>query len=184
MGTYLAMSYAARYPQHVAKLVLIASVPIKGTTDELTTKLNEPTLERWNRPEVIQELYRNGLSLKLDTSLSNPQRWRWQRITFGSINLYDVRKWPKLTGSVFFSQRASQLAASSMPSEWDFTNVIAALPRRATIIHGDDDFIPLSYHQQEHILNCELRVIHNAGHACWIDRPQEFRRHVVHALQR
>lgn len=185
MGGYLAMAYAERYPDRVAGLVLVGSAPARGTVKELTEDITGAAVQRWDRPEVGEELKRVGISEELSNVL-NPtiqtkseltataaQRRLWHHITFAAINLHDVRKWKELQGVHFYSADAGAAAARSMPETWDFTGVLNRLGIPILVLHGDDDYIPAEYDRRwvGDVPQARLEVIPDAGHVVWIDSP-------------
>ena len=131
-------------------------------------------LERWDRPEVIQTLQDNGLDRELKENYTFKQRGLWHSITFAAINLYNVRSWKKMKGEFYYSQKAGANAAKSMNETWNFVAKLDSCPFPVYVIHGDDDYIPLSKHQEwtENIKHVELKVINKAGHLSWIDQPK------------
>lgn len=173
MGGMLAMNYIDKYPANVRGLILLASPPALGNVEGLMAD-EKTVLQRWNRPEVIQTLKDNGLEKEFSKDYSYKQRSRWHSITFAAINLHDVRLWKKMKGEFYYSQEAGNAAAQSMAESWDFTKSLKSLGFPVYVIHGDDDFIPLSMHKKwtEEIENVELKIVKKAGHVSWIDQPE------------
>lgn len=185
MGGFLAMSYLERYASHMRGLVLVASAPARSTVEQLTEGITEPAMRRWSRPAVIDTLRANGLDSVMRQDLSPRERGLWHRITFGALNLHSVAHWRSIRGAFFVNQTASAIAALSGPQEWDMTDALARAPFPITVIHGDDDYLPLEFHREwiGSVPNATLAVIADAGHLCWIDQPGEFKRLMLLALR-
>lgn len=185
MGGLLGMSYLQKYPDRVKGLVLIASAPAQGSIDKLTVDIQASALQRWERPEVIDTLSANGLGLQIQKDYSDKQRGTWHRITFAAINLHHVKHWRTMRSAFFYQSAAAARAAASGPVEWDFRPDLAKAHFTVTLLHGDDDYLPLDYHRQsiQEIPNVTLKVINDAGHLCWIDRPEEFSHLLKEALR-
>ena len=53
-----------------------------------------------------------------------------------------------------------------------------------TFIQRDDDYIQLSWQKEGMTIpNIKLKIIENAGHCLWLDRPQEFKKNILLALE-
>lgn len=186
MGGFLAMHYMARYPGRVKKLILIASPPAQSSFDDLTTKINASAIARWDRQEVIDELKKYGLGKEVEKRWSNKERWTWNRITFAAINLHDVKKWKQIKGGpLFYSVKAGTASIQSIKSEqWNFTDTIIAQNIPVHIIHGDDDYLPYTYHNNwKDRGKIKFHLIKNAGHCLWIDNFKEYKNAMSKALK-
>ncbi|MBL7711734.1 MAG: alpha/beta hydrolase [Chitinophagaceae bacterium] len=148
MGGFLAMNYIARYPGRVKKLILLASPSAHSSFEDLTSNINASAMARWDRPAVIAELQQYGLSKEPPKNKSDKERWTWDRITFAAINLHDVTKWKQIKGGpLFYSNKAGTASIRSIQSDqWNFTEAIAAQNIPVYILHGDDDYLPYTYH--------------------------------------
>jgi len=185
MGGFLAMSYLEKYSDRVKGLILISSAPAKGTVKKLTEDILEPALKRWTRQEVIDTLKANGLDQEIQNNYTDKQRGTWHRITFAALNLHHVKNWRKIKGAFFHNASSSDIAATSGPQEWDFTQTLKNADFPITIIHGDDDYLPLDFQKEwtPEVPNSKLKIIENAGHLCWIDQPDNFATTVRTALE-
>lgn len=184
MGGFLGLSYLDKYPDNVRGLILIASVPAKGNIKQLTEDIQEPALKRWERPEVIDTLKANNLSVKDWGTYKGKQNGTIHRITFAALNMHHVRNWRKLQGAFDWNQNSAAIAAASGPQEWNFTESLKNAPYSITAIHGDDDYLPIAYQQAwiPAVPNASLKTIKDAGHLCWIDQPEVFAQVLVEAL--
>jgi len=186
MGGFLGMSYLQRYPDKVRGLVLIASAPAKGSVKQLTEDIVGPALQRWKRKEVVDTLRAHGLDTVMQKHYSPVQRGKWHRITFSALNMHHVKNWRQLGGAFDWNERSAAIAATSGPQEWDFTGDMKKAGFPISVIHGDDDYLPIEYQQAwiPGIRNVELNVIQDAGHLCWVDQPQEFALQFGNALKK
>ncbi len=186
MGGFVAMNYIARYPGRVKKLILMASPPAQSSFEDLTSKINASAMARWDRPEVLAELKKYGLRKELEKSTSDKERWTWDRITFAAINLHDVKKWKQIKGGpLFYSFKAGAASIQSIQSEkWDFIDTILSQNIPVYILHGDDDYLPYTYHNTwKDRNNITFHLIKNAGHCMWIDNFQEYEHVMRKALE-
>ena len=185
MGGLLAMNYIDHYPNKVKGLILLAAPPAIGTVKGFIGDESK-VLERWDRPEVIETLKKYGLNRELKPEYSDKQRGLWHSITFAAINLHDIRNWKKMKGEFYYNQEAGVQAARSMGESWDFTSQLDSLDIPIYVVHGDDDFIPLSKHQEWTIdvENVELKVVPKAGHLNWIDQPEAINKLIQEYLKK
>ena len=186
MGGFLGMSYMDKYPDRVNGLILIASAPATGNVQSLTKDIQEPALKRWTRQEVIDTLEANELDEEIQDYFTDKQRGTWHRITFAALNLHHVKNWRKVKSAFFHNGKSASIAAKSGPQDWNFTETLKNANFPVTIIHGDDDYLPLKYQKEwiTEVPNAELNIINNAGHLCWIDRPNKFENEIQKALKK
>ncbi|MDD4663042.1 MAG: hypothetical protein PHD83_00055 [Caldisericia bacterium] len=71
---------------------------------------------------------------------------------------------------------AGNAIGSSMPESWDFSNLSKQIGLEIHVILGDDDYIPHNQTKKsyEHLPAEHLHILKEAGHTCWIDKPNEF----------
>lgn len=186
MGGFLGMSYLQKYPDHVKGLILIASAPAKGNIKQLTEDIQEPALKRWERPEVIDTLRANGLDVKDWNTYKGKRNGTTHRITFAALNLHHIKNWRKMQSAFDWNQSAAAIAATSGPQEWDFTNHLKKATFPIVVIHGDDDYLPITYQKAwtPGVSNAELKTIKDAGHLLWIDQPDMFGQQLTDALKK
>jgi pimeloyl-ACP methyl ester carboxylesterase len=124
MGAILAAAYAARYPARIERLVLIAPAPLKRPLPDADRPLMDSQSARLeafvNRPAVADELERYGLH-RTDRPLSSREETAKFRINLYRRMLYDVAKWPLLTGGrALHKGHVGELTAKTYPSSgWD-----------------------------------------------------------------
>ena len=176
MGTFLALAYAERHPEHIERLVLTAAVPPVFDDDDSPNALwSENAKMLMNRPEVQEILEREGLT---GENLSDRQETHAWRVRFASVNLSHPERWARLRGGrVFYSQASANAVLPSVPGTWDFTPLFSAFPIHVVI--GDEDYVDpaadtwRSVDPGDSLLRIE--VLERAGHALWIDQPVAFR---------
>ena len=192
MGGLLAMYYLEKYPENVKGLILLSTLPAKYSIYEeyaMTENQEESALARWKRQEVLDTLAAHGLDAKWSSeerkNLTSKQRGTWHRITQSAINMHSVKNWRKFRGAFYYKESAAMAAATTMTA-WDVTEIMKELNIPITIIHGDDDFSPVSLHKgwTSEIPNVELKVIENAGHNPWICQPEIFKNYILEALEK
>lgn len=185
MGGMLAMNYVDKYPDKVKGLILIASPPAVGTVQGFMED-EKKVLQRWDRPDVIETLKENGLERQKKKDYTFKQKGLWHSITFAAINLHNVSLWKKMKGEFYYSPKAGMAAGQSMNETWDFTEQLKFLDSPIYVIHGDDDFIPISKHSQwtEKVEKVELKVVNKAGHISWIDQPEKVKNLIYQYLNK
>ena len=183
MGTFLGMSYLEKYPENVKGLVMIAAIPAKATIFGLMPFMNA-AIKRWERQDVLDTLKAHGLDGDRK-NFTAKQRGTWHRITQSAINMHSVKNW-RQGNSFYYQEMAGRAAASTMPMAIDFTEIIKKTNIPITVIHGDDDYLPLFLHEEwtSTIPNVELKVIENAGHLPWYDQPEIFKTAILSALEK
>jgi proline-specific peptidase len=186
MGGFLAMNYLNKYPDNVKGLILISSAPAKGNIKQLSEDIQGPALKRWERQEVIDTLKANGLNIKDWGTYKGKRNGTTHRITFAALNMHHVKNWRKLQSAFDWHESSAVIAATSGPQEWDFTEDLKKANFLLTVIHGDDDYLPIDYQKAwiPNVPNAELKTIKDAGHLCWIDQPDEFGQLLLDALKK
>lgn len=184
MGAVLASAYAKRYPERVRKLVLLAPAYLKNPIPEEDSTLHQMEQSAGqaflNRPQVLQELDKYGLN-RSTPSLTSQEHTSRFRINFAKRMLYDVGKWPQLTGGrALYKGHVFSLTTETYPkSGWDFLDDFKKQPYPISIIIGDHDFLDfknlLVKKWVRDVPRIKLSVIKSAGHLIWLDQPQKFK---------
>jgi pimeloyl-ACP methyl ester carboxylesterase len=96
------------------------------------------------------------------------------------VNVYHVDRWRQMRGGqAFYNQRAGSAAARTLPQSYDFRPAILAHPCPVWIVIGDHDYVDMGVKRHREwtagARNVTLRVLPNAGHAAWIDAPDQWR---------
>ncbi len=193
MGAVLAGAYAAKYPQRIRQLVLAAPAPLKSPVPEADQGLQNQGQRAaqafLDRPAVAQELNRYGLNRKTPALSSREETSRF-RIEFAKRMLYDVGKWPRLTGGrALYKGHVFELTAKTYPpSGWDYVQAFKNQSYPVSIIAADHDFLDfnnlLVRKWAGEVPRLKLTVVEKAGHLLWLDQPEVFARQLAQHLGR
>jgi len=193
MGAVLAGAYAAKYPARIGQLILAAPAPLKNPLPEADQALQHQGQQAaqafLNRPAVTQELNKYGLNRKAP-ALSSPEETSRFRIEFAKRMLYDVGKWPRLTGGrALYKGNVFELTAKTYPpSGWDYVQAFAKGAYPVSIIAADHDFLDfnnlLARRWAREVPRLKLSVVEKAGHLLWVDQPEAFAKLLVEHLER
>jgi proline iminopeptidase len=170
-GSTLAMYYAAKYPNHVSKLILLNSAPVdfsglkmlmgefkKRTTsinNKITALTNYNEFEKLNAQEIT-DLYR----------------------VLYSIYFYDASKANKLTlqinkESALSGFKVMGLMSASQGPNFNLLPTLKTIKSPTLIVHGAQDIIPGQIAQQinDGIPNSQLIYLPECGHFSFIEQP-------------
>jgi proline iminopeptidase len=188
MGAVLASAYAAKYPAHIRKLVLLAPAGLKNPLPDEERKLlnqsNEAFQKFLNRPEVSRELQK----LSATTLSSQEETLKW-RIDLYRRMVYDVSKAGHLMGGrAMYKANVFNLTANTYPPNgWNYIADFSKASWPVTIIMGDHDFLDfgaaLSKKWSNELPRIKLHIIPKAGHIIWVDQPKEFLQQLTSALK-
>ncbi|MCA8977466.1 MAG: alpha/beta hydrolase [Planctomycetes bacterium] len=184
MGTFLAMSYLREHPDRVRDLILLGAIPAHFDGQQtLDAFLSGGSNSLMQRPEVQHELD----LLQLPTTPSARQQTDAWRLRFAAVNLHHVERWRQMPGGqAFYSSEAGRAAAGSMPTSWDFRELLQAHPHPIHVILGESDFIDLKAARWREIAEqckgLDLQVVPEAGHCSWIDQPESIARRLAACL--
>ncbi len=188
-GSLLALFYYQKYPQHVEKLILTASMaPFITKEEPFSSKLKQihaRVRELRERPEVQQELVKAGLT---GDSLSPQQKSLKFKITgLASFNVYEMSNWKDfIGGGVYYDSDVDSAIGSSIPDTYDIRPTLAQYPVPIYIIQGEQDYIdPKAAEWQELEAkndNIEIMIVNNATHYPWLDDQHLFDQYLAKAL--
>ncbi|WP_266160311.1 alpha/beta fold hydrolase [Dyella silvatica] len=181
-GTVLAMSYYQAHPEHVAGLVLAASVPPTFGPGGLAAwlKVMRPRQHvLMGRAEAIAAAEK-AASLptdpKSDTAQQKSTRWRIEKQA--SLNIIDLSRWRDITGGgVYYNEKVSEAIGNTLPSDFDVRPTLKAHPVPITVIQGDHDYIDpagQSWLSDVKAGLAQVNVVPSASHYSWIDDPSGF----------
>jgi proline iminopeptidase len=193
MGAILASAYAAKYPRRVKQLTLLAPALLKDPIPEEDKDLHHRSYlasqQFLKRPEVLKELDKYLLN-RIDPPLSSREATGKFRIEFAARMLYDIGKWPSLTGGrALYKGNVYELTARTYPkSGWNYLQDFESGSYPVSIIVGDHDFLDFGNHILRKWLTAaprvNLSIIENAGHMIWIDQPELFSKELLRHLER
>lgn len=184
MGAVLASAYAAKYPDQIKRLVLLAPAYLKNPIPENSLELlNEQRNQQqkfMERNEVKKEFEKYALNREDASSLSSRANTADFRINFANRMLYDITKWSMLTGGrALYKGHVFGLTEASYPKDgWNFFEDFKKGTYPISIIIGDHDFLDfgngLINSWVKEVSRIQLSTIENAGHIIWIDQPKVF----------
>ncbi|MEX0289536.1 MAG: alpha/beta fold hydrolase [Flavobacteriaceae bacterium] len=193
MGAVLASAYAAKYPDRVRQLILLAPAQLKNPIPEEDSELQQIAFQKFQefmkRPEVALEKEKYGLS-KAESNLSSKEQTALFRINFAQRMLYNVDRWVELMGGrALYKGHVFGLTANTYPQDgWDYINRFSKGNYPVSIIAGDHDFLDfdnlLVKKWIKEIPSIELSIINKAGHIIWVDQPDIFDQTLRRALNR
>ncbi|MBC8034489.1 MAG: alpha/beta hydrolase, partial [Chitinophagaceae bacterium] len=188
MGAVLAGAYAAKYPQRIRQLILLAPARLKYPVPEEENYLLQQgwkaSEEFTGRSEVTQEFEKYNLNRK-SPALSSREETARYRINMAKLMLYDISKWTLLNdGKAIFKAHLFPLVESTYPaSGWNFLREFNKQQYPVSIIIGDHDFLdfknPLIKKWASEVPRIKLSVIERAGHVIWLDQPIEFEKQLL-----
>jgi proline iminopeptidase len=182
-GGGLALLYAMRYPEHVSRLILVGSLPLRtvpwgqqyfatqsarrgpeaqarlATLDTLVRSAQEP--HPLCREQV--RLFLLGVAATPETA----KRIRGDACDASSENIFAH---PRVNGLVFRS------IATDSTGNWDWRGQTAGITMPTLVVHGREDPLPLAGAEEltAALPNARLVVIPDAGHYPHAERPEAF----------
>jgi proline iminopeptidase len=183
MGAVLASAYAAKYPQRIRRLILLAPAYLKNpipAEDRSIKDAQDASLQAFlNRPEVTHELERYRLN-RSEPPLSSSEETAKFRINLYRRMLYDIRQWRALMGGrALYKGQVDALTTKTYPaSGWDYLADFRRYAWPVGVIVGDHDFLDfgnrLIRKWVDGVPQIRLSIVERAGHLLWIDQPQRF----------
>lgn len=194
MGAVLASAYAAKYPQHIRQLILLAPMYLKQPIPKEDTLLQQQGNIKMrafmDRPEVTRELDKYNLNRKTPVLSSREETTRFRINTFARRMLYDISKWPELMGGrSLYKGHVFELTARTYPaSGWNYLREFKNHSYPVGIIAGDHDFLDFDNHLVKkwvtEVPRIKLSIIENAGHLPWFDQSKEFTKQLAKQLKK
>jgi proline iminopeptidase len=193
MGAILASAYASKYPFRIKQLVLLAPAqlrnPFPDADKALLDQQNKSFDTFLNRREVTQELDRYALN-RTDATPTSQEETAKFRINLYKRMLYDITRWPLLTGGrAMYRGHVGELTSKTYPpSGWNYIDEFKRQAYPIGIIVGDHDFIDFGNgiikKWTQGIPQIELTIVEKAGHLLWIDQPDALARELSRHLER
>ncbi|MEM9324070.1 MAG: alpha/beta hydrolase [Bacteroidota bacterium] len=182
MGAVLACAYAERYPDRVRRLTLVSPAnlrnPLSQKEDSVANAQFEAHRALMESGRVAEELQKFGLS---DGDLMSKGQTALFRVQFANRFLYDITKWPSLTGGrSLYQGQIFELTAQTYPKGgWDYVTELSSQSYPVNLIIGSHDFLDfgngLISGWADRIDRAQFYPIPNAGHMVWLDQPDAFR---------
>jgi proline iminopeptidase len=183
-GTLLAEAYFEKYPEHVAGMVLAASMPAQtpeGGFAALLKAMRPRQNALRDRPLVLETLAAEGFPTDPadDTPRQHSDRWRLTNLAAG--NLVRLDRWRSIQGGdVYYSEAVDSAIGDTIPGAIDLGPTLNRHPIPITVIDGDQDYLDPSAGgwraQAKRSPRITLRTVPEAGHYAWIDNPSVFAR--------
>jgi len=173
-GADIAVHYAAKYPQHVKKLLLLEPAP--GSSEYLPA-FQRTILERLT-PEDKETLagYGKDPALASDPLLCR----KWMDLRFKAY-YFDAGRQDLEKLAYFDGPRVEKFFASSamfgpVLMDFDLYGMMKGIVCPVLIIHGAHDPIPTAaVERMAHALpNAELRIVGESGHFVHVEKPDEY----------
>jgi proline iminopeptidase len=184
MGTQVGMEFAKQHPELISNLVPTGTlIPnAKSSKDVFSNQVNNNIDFLASRPEV-KKLKKYYLDNK--ANLSDKEKTEYWRISFAESNIYDMSKWKLLKGGQIYYNQEASVMDETVNWNFDYRSILDSL--KTTIIQGQYDFLDfnlLNFKEQiKEFKNIDLKIIPNAGHNAWIDKPKSFKKYLKRALK-
>ncbi len=183
MGTLVGMEFAKQHPELISNLILTGALIsiAKSSKDVFSDQVNKNLAFLANRPEVknLKKYYKEN-----KTILSDKEKTEYWRINFAEANIYDMSKWKLLKGGQIYYNQEASVMAETVDWNYDYRGLLDSL--KTTVIQGQFDFLDfnlLNYKNQiTEFKNIKIKMIPNAGHNSWIDKPKLYKKHLNKAL--
>jgi proline-specific peptidase len=192
-GTFLAMAYYLKYPEHVSGLLLAASLPpfttASFTLTDFAKEMRVLQDEMRTRPEVMQVMREEGVSIETGQTLTARQKSVRAKIDGrASFNIYQIEKWNEFHGGgIYYNGKVGEAIANTMDDIYDIRPMLEEFPIPIYVIQGDHDYVDPSGKRWAQLLkqysSVRLSVIKNAGHYSWIDEPLTFQKYFMTGLR-
>lgn len=171
----IAALYAARYPIHLERLVVVCPVPLRDH-DYGTTK-GDPGLEA--ALLHLESLRRSGLDERDPVEFAR----QWRR-TFVPTRMGDPSAFARLKSDPSelpnewpdHSRSAQERVWKSLGRGFDYRSVVNELAVPALVVHGEADVVPAAASREwaEALPNARVVTLPGVGHFPWAEAPGTF----------
>jgi proline iminopeptidase len=173
-GAVIAIHYAAKYPEHVKKLLLLEPAP--GSSEYLPA-FQKTIVERLG-PSEKEELAALGSNPALRTDPGLFQKWMNLRFKayYFDAGKQEMDKMAYFDGARVQKMFASSAMFGSYLSGFDLYGKMKEIACPTLIIHGDHDPIPAAAveRMEQAFQNADLVIVKNCGHFVHVERPEEY----------
>jgi proline iminopeptidase len=197
MGSWLAMAYLEKFPDHASKLILISSLNPRNAIPEekkASASYNEAHFKRIYQsqdslqPTVFKKFGLPNSPTKQDwQNMPQSKKFYINQFWAASGKITNYQNWEKdPTGSNFlFKSRVAEIIAPTMPRSYDFTLSIKNHSYPVIFIKADGDYLSPDILRKsiEGIATARMELISGAGHNMWLEQPRKFRDVMIKALK-
>lgn len=179
-GGLLALYYAKKYPENLAKLILVAPGPANSEFYEKTLT----NMQQKRKEEDTKELVRLMMSKAFENR--EPETFKNAIVLGDKVNFYNQENAKKMYDLVVFNKEsASKMLHTNSLLERNFFNYnivegLEVVTHQTLIIIGDMDNVPFASNQtlQENIVNARIEVIKETSHYPFFEDNKSFTRKV------
>lgn len=164
MGGRIALSYAARYPQQIRKLLLESSSPGLKTEQERLARVTSDE-------ELAQFIETAGITAFVDKWENIPLFVSQKKLP---INIQQAIREERLSQSTLgLANSLRGIGTGKMPSLWD---VLSMLPMPVHLFVGqlDKKFVGIAQQMQNQLANAEITEFIGCGHAIHVENLPQF----------
>ncbi|MEX0723553.1 MAG: alpha/beta hydrolase [Gracilimonas sp.] len=197
MGTLVGMEFTKQYPDLVTNLVLAgALIPKSDSVQSVFSERQKSQVNfLMNRKEVLElaQPYKDkGIdSLKSiqdieKSRLTHKDLTEHWRLNFAAVNIYDIKKSNLLKGGRAYYKNDASVMSETVNWDYDYRSVMNK-KTKTTVINGAFDFLDFDskiYKMHlEGYPHIQLKIIPDAGHNVWIDKPKIFKKYLIEGLE-
>jgi proline iminopeptidase len=177
-GAAVAALYAARYPEHVGRLLIVDGIP--ATRTQLTQAFQNLNARRDSVTQRgMQELRAARLANPGDAAACRAYYDVWFLPSYGdSVAAHRTRGDFCAGTPEALANKIKSVDRFTMPSlgEWDWRPALRAVTAPALVIHGTADFISLESAREwaAALPNGRLLLLEGSGHFPYLEVPERF----------
>lgn len=186
MGANYLYNYLEKYPDHVAEAIVISGFIPKWPDEEEMQIMMGTQVERqkfMQRPEIKEEIAKLAGT---DIGAGKKASYQW-KIQFSAGQIYRIEKWRQVKGLFFNPEINKRISPERSGKKFNFLDDIAKHPYPITFIFGYHEFgdygVKLHSRWLDEMDGVDLHILEEAGHAVWMDKPQEFAEILSKALE-
>ena len=186
MGANYLYNYLEKYPHRVAEAIVISGFIPKWPDEEEMKIMMGTQVERqkfMQRPEIQEEMDKLAAA---DISVQKKASYQW-KIQFSAGQIYQIEKWKEVKGLFFNPEINKRISPERSGKKFNFLDDIENHPYPITFIFGYHEFgdygVKLHSRWLGEMEGVHLHILPDAGHAVWMDKPQEFAEILGKALE-